>query len=204
MFPGFARYNFVQGEAEGTIAQTIWATDGQELKVLGVESPFAHLKVTYREAAEDEQRSEATGKQWRVETTLDTNAPVGPLADYVVVKTNHSKQPILRIPVSGFVRPILAVTPPAADFGQFTGTENREGTLLVVNFATDLIHLTEVTEAPEGMKVEIKALEEGRRYQILLTTTPEMPKGEIDGTIRIKTDSPKKPSLDVKITGTVI
>ena len=49
---------------------------------------------------------------------LANNAKVGPLADYVTVHTNHPKQKMVQIPVSGFVRPVMAVTPPTADFGK--------------------------------------------------------------------------------------
>ena len=50
--------------------------------------------------------------------TLSKEAPVGPVADHVLVRTNHPKQKRIEIPVSGFVRPMVAVTPPAVNFGK--------------------------------------------------------------------------------------
>jgi hypothetical protein len=116
--PGYARYITVQAEPqEGNIVQTIWAPDGAPFDVTGVDSPFPFLTVAFHEAKPEERLPEAKGKQWKVEMKLLSNAKVGPLADYVTVHTNHPKQKVVQIPVSGFVRPVIAVTPPNADFG---------------------------------------------------------------------------------------
>ena len=41
----------------------------------------------------------------------------------------------------------------------------------------------------------------GRSYRIALTLTPQLAKGEFRGTVRIHTDSPKAPLLEVPISG---
>jgi hypothetical protein len=48
---------------------------------------------------------EIQGKQWRVEIELSNQANVGPLTDFVVLHTNHPKQSVVKIPISGFVQP---------------------------------------------------------------------------------------------------
>ncbi|RPH53759.1 DUF1573 domain-containing protein, partial [bacterium] len=66
--PGYARYITVQGEQkEGTITQTLWATDGAPLDVVKVESPYPFLKTSFREAKPEERLADGgQGKQWKV------------------------------------------------------------------------------------------------------------------------------------------
>jgi hypothetical protein len=117
--PGFARFNFVQTQAPTTVKQWVWADDLADFRVTGVESPYKFVTSTFRPAKADEGRPENTSglPQWIVETTIQPDAEVGALRDFLVIQTNHPKQKELKVPISGFVRPILSVTPFEADFG---------------------------------------------------------------------------------------
>jgi hypothetical protein len=203
--PGFARYTIVRDEAkEGTIVQTLYAPDGSPMDVVKVDSPWPYLSVTFREAQEGERLPEIKAKQWRVETKLSSEAPVGPLAGYVTVHTNHAKQKVVEIPVSGFVRPVLAVTPPKADFGQVDLKEPRRKTLDVKNFATEPIKVIGVDPPGRGIEAKIEPLQEGREYTVRLTLSSDMAKGPFHSKLTIHTDSPKSPVLEVELTGTVL
>jgi uncharacterized protein DUF1573 len=204
--PGYARYNVVQGEAlEGDIAQVLWASDGTPFDVLSVDSPLpAALKVSFREATEKERLPDVKGKQWRVEILLSNNAPVGPIANYVSVHTNHPKQKLVQIPISGFVRPVIAVTPPVADFGEIELKEPLNKALFVRNFATESINLTKVDNDVKGIDTRIEPLDAGRKYQVRVTLKPELGKGPFSGKIRLYTDSPKTPVIEVEVKGVVL
>jgi hypothetical protein len=205
--PGYARYITVQGEPqEGNIAQTLWAPDGTSFDVTGVDSPWPFLKVTYREAKPEERIPDGKGKQWRVEMLLSNNdAKIGPLSDYVTVHTNHAKQKIVQIPVSGFVRPVIAVTPPVADFGKVEIKEPLRKALNIRNFATEPIKVTSVDPSlPKGIETKIEPLEDGREYQVRIILNPSLAKGPFNGKLTIHTDSPKVPTLEVELKGTVI
>jgi hypothetical protein len=202
--PGYARYMTVQGEGkQGNIAQTLWAPDGTPFDIVKVDSPLSGLKLSFREATEAERQGEAKGKQWRVEMLLANDAPVGPIADYVTVTTNHPKQKVVQIPVSGFVRPIIAVTPPIADFGQIEVKEPLRKALNLRNFATEAIKVTGVEENLPGVDAQLEPLEDGREYQVRLTLKPDV-KGPFAGKLMVKTDSPKTPVIEVEIKGTVL
>ena len=204
--PGYARYIVVQNEVQtGTIVQTLWAPDGTPFDVVGVESPFPFLKTSFREATPEERVPDVKGKQWRVEMTLaNDQAPVGALADHVRVTTTHPKQKLVAIPVSGFVRPVLAVTPPTADFGTVELREPLNRALNVRNFATEPIKITGVEGNLPGIKAMVEPLQEGREYTVRVTLSPGMAKGPFDGKLMIKTDSPKTPVIEVDLHGTVI
>jgi hypothetical protein len=203
--PGYARYITVQGEPlEGNIAQTLWAPDGTPWDITGVDSPFPFLTVTFREAKPEERLPDAKGKQWKVEMKLSNQAKVGPLSDYVTVHTNHPKQKIVQIPVSGFVRPVVAATPPNADFGKIELKEPLRKALNIRNFATEPIKVTSVDPTlPKGIETKLETLEEGREYQVRIVLNPELAKGPFLGKLVIHTDSPKVPVLEVEVKGIV-
>jgi hypothetical protein len=203
--PGYARYTIVRGESkEGTIVQTLFAPDGTPMDVVKVDSPWPYLKVGFREAQEGERLPDVKVKQWRVETTLSSEAPVGPLAGMVTIHTNHAKQKLVEIPVSGFVRPVLAVTPAKADFGSIEIKQPHRRSFSVKNFATEPIKIIGVDPPGQGFEAKIEPLEEGRNYVVRLTLEPGLPKGPFHNKLTIHTDSPKSPILEVEITGTVL
>lgn len=203
--PGYARYITVQGEEKtGTIAQTIWAPDGTSFEVTGIESPYPFLKTSFREAKPEERVPDVQGKQWRIEMALSNDAAVGALADHVRIVTTHPKQKLVTIPVSGFVRPVIAVTPPVADFGQVELKEPLRRTFNVRNFATEPIKITSVEGGMPGLKTELEPVTEGREYQLRLTLSPGMAKGPLSGKLVLHTDSPKRPIIEVDLQGNVI
>jgi len=204
--PGYARYITVQGEAqEGHIVQSLWAPDGSAWDVTSVDSPYPFLKVTFREAKPEERVPDAKGKQWQIEMNLANDAKVGPLSDYVTVHTSHPKQKLVQIPVSGFVRPVIAVTPPTADFGTIELKEPMRKALNIRNFATEPIKVTGVDpNLPKGIEAKLEPLQEGREYQVRVILNPEIGKGPFHGKVTIHTDSPKVPTIEVEFKGIVI
>ena len=204
--PGFARFNYVQSQEPITLQQTLWADNLADFQVVAVESPYDFIAASFREAKPEERRSEVTsgGRQWIVETTIQPDAEIGALRDFLLVTTNHPKQKVVRVPLTGFVRPILSVTPYVADFGSVTMTEKgRDLSIIVTNFGKEPVEITRVTTALAGVETSIKALEAGKRFEIRVVLPATMAKGSIDSSLKIETSSPAKPSIDVPLKGKI-
>jgi hypothetical protein len=202
--PGHARYLVVRHEAPSLVAQTVWANDLADFRLLAAESPYPFLRVDFREAAEAERLPEGKGRQWHVELTLMPDAEAGPLGDFVVLETNHPQAPTVRVPVGGMVRPVLAVVPPVADFGKVNLASPKRARLEIRNFASEAISLTGVDSGLPSIEARIESIEEGRRYQLLVTLQPSLPKGDFSSILRVHTSSPKLPTLEVALKGTVL
>jgi hypothetical protein len=203
--PGYARFSVVKGEPNlGEIAQTLWANDGAPFKVLKVDTTIPGVVTSFREATEAERRPEGKGAQWRIAIKLTEQVQVGPLADYVNVYTDHPKQKMVEIPVSGFVRPILAATPPVADFGKVEVKEPLTRSLNLRNFATEPINVTKVEGDIKGIEAKLEPVQAGREYQVRVTLKPELAKGPFAGKLLVHTDSPKIPVLQVDLKGPVL
>jgi hypothetical protein len=201
--PGYARYMYVQKEVPGVIHQTIWSVDGSAFRVLEVKSPYPYVKTAFWEAKPEERLPDHPGKQWRISTTLDPDAPVGPLAKMVEITTDNPKQRTLELPVSGFVRPVIAVTPPSGDLGSHKRGTPYNGSLALRNFATESIAVTGVSTDIKGLLVKLEPVVEGRSYKVAVTFAEDIPVGKFDGKVTITTASPKMPVIEVPLTGTI-
>lgn len=202
--PGYARFTtFVREDQDQTQSQLLWAPDFEGLEITGVESPTDFVAVSYREARDGERAPDAAGKQWRIDVTLSKSAPVGPVADHVVVRTNHPKQSVVEIPVSGFVRPVVAVTPPAIDFGQVDPAESQEWGILVRNFGSTPLRIEDVESSVRGLDVKVESLRDGEQYRLVFTPTASMAKGPFEGTAEVRTNLPQQPSVSVDLRGEI-
>ena len=202
--PGYARFITVQGEPEGKIVQTLWTPDNTPLEIVKVESPYPFMNVRFWEAKPEERLEEnADQQQWKVELHLTNEAPVGALTEPIKIHTNHPKQKLVQLPVSGFVRPVMAVTPPVIDIGQVNGNAPVRFSVNVRNFATEPIKLTSVAGDIQGLTAKIEPLQDGREYQVQITFEPGT-KGPVNGKLTFTTDSQKVPRIEVQMKGSVI
>ena len=132
-------------------------------------------------------------------------APVGSLARHMTIHTNHPKQSTVKLPLSGFIRPMFFVTPETADFGPIDTSQGRNLGLDVRNFSENVYELTEVANLPEGMTAEVKKIgNDDHRFQVILKPSAEMAKGAFETVIQIHTSSEQKPILEVPIKGEVL
>jgi hypothetical protein len=175
------------------------------MRITKVESPYDFVEATFREARAEESIKEAQGQpQWRVETRIKPNAPIGPLTGTLTIHVDHPTQKLVKLPVHGFVRPMFAVTPAVADFGDLTmKPEGLISSLQVKNFAEELVKVTGAETSVAGITAAIEEVDPGRIYWVKLSFPPDMPKGKFSGVVRIKTESPKKPLIEVPLKGTI-
>jgi len=204
--PGFARFIQPQLSEPGVVEQILFTEDFPELKVLDVKSPYPFLKVDYRKATDEEKEEKGVGNQWVLTLTLDYDeAPVGALAEYVHVVTNHPQQKDVPIPVSGFVRPMVVLTPERANLGSVSiSDEPTTATMLLKNYARQDLDVSVAENTVPGLKVSVEPVREGREYKIVLTLGQDLPMGDFDGIIRLNLNHPKKKSLEIPVHGTRI
>jgi len=210
--PGYARYQVVHGEEEpGIVRQWIYAIDGKDFQVTGVDSPLSYLDTRFHRATEDERHPEISERlpdspQWLVEMHLDYNrAPTGAIAQEVVVRTDHELQDEIVIPVSGFVRPPMWATPHEVDLGEIRAGEPVRLSVVVQNFLTEPMEITGVQLDGESVESSVEPILEGRKYTVWVTVTPsEDSAGRLDGTLQIRTSHPKNPVVEVPVRATVL
>lgn len=203
--PGYARWIYVQREGEGMIAQLISAKDGQPFKVLGVDTPVPYLRATFRPATDAERNPAVPGSQWRVELRLDPEAAVGPIEGQAVVKTNHPKQSVVAIPLSGFVRPRYFLEPTKGDLGALTLATPQTFAFSLRNFATAPVEITGVETTIPGVTATSAAVLAGHRFSISVRLDPAvMAAGPFQGKLVVRLSDPLQPSLELPLSGQLL
>ena len=199
--PGYARWIAVQHEKRGTISQLLAANDRQDFEVLRTSTPPPGITSAIAVAAKEP----GSPRTWTVDLTLGDDAPVGAIVGTLLIHVNHPKQKIVPIPLSGFMRPVVAVTPDKVSAGEIKLTEKRNQVFIVKAFSTEPVHVTRVEHDLQGFPpavLETRMI--GREYKVRIAFDPAtMPKGALRGKLKIYTDSPKTPLLVVPIDGTV-
>lgn len=203
MTPPAARFTFVQFGEEGGTKHALAATDGANFAVTGVESSLNYITAKWRELKANERAKELEGRQFQVELTISPKAPVGPIGGYVTVRTNHPKQPRAFLPVSGFVRPLFAVTPFRISLSAVrTADLGKPIALLVVkNFGAAALELTGAKSDIAGLEAHIAVVEAGHHWRVAVTLPATLPAGAFKGTLRLATTSKEVPELVVPIEG---
>ena len=202
--PGYARFLEVVGQGGEPIRQTIFADNYGELVVTDAESPLPFIDVEFHEATEDERLSGRSGRQWVVEMRLANNAPEGAFADFVTLRVRHPQLKRLKIPVSGFIQPVVAVLPRVADFGRKDLSVPQSAVLEVKNLGKAKVTLGEVETTIAGVVPELEVIEEGRIFRLRLTLDPSMPKGDFRGTLTIPTSSRLQPVVEIDVRGSIL
>ena len=203
--PGYARFtSMVQGEGDERVGQVLWSDDFADLEVLEASSPRGWIDVSFREATADEREPDAEGNQWYLEITARDDAPAGPVADHVVVTTNHPRQQEVQIPVSGFIRPLVAVTPPKVDFGSVEPSQENAWGVLLRNFGSTPLEIQTVDSDVPGLEVKVEPIKDGEEYKLILEPTPAMAKGRFDGRVELTTNLPRQKTLRVELSGEVM
>ncbi|HUP25284.1 MAG TPA: DUF1573 domain-containing protein [Thermoanaerobaculia bacterium] len=190
-------------EGSGMVSAKVAGSSPSDFRITGIEVPGPHLTVTHREAR-PEERLPGPGTQYVLEAKLDPAAPVGPLTGWVRVATDHEHQKKLSIPLSGFVRPVLHVTPTLADLGTVTLTdEPLVWSHHVRNFATEVIEISRTETDIAGLSIAVREGSHDHEFYLELSLEPTVPKGALRGKITLHTTSPKVPTVEVPVKLTI-
>lgn len=225
--PDRARWISVQQEMDGTISSVLLSQDGKPFRILGHSTPPPGIDVviTPAPAPTDGAATEAssgpaaaaaaeTGRPadpnapslaWKVAMTLRKNAPIGAITGSLILDVDHPLQKKVPIPLSGFMRPVIAVTPHELTLGELPAASTRVLEFFVRNFATEPIHVRKVEHALAGFgEATIEPIELGRRYKVKVPMDlSKAAPGPLRGSLRIYTDSRKVPFYSVPVDGVV-
>jgi hypothetical protein len=172
-----------------------------------VESTVPSLRVSFREAEPGERMAGFTGPQYRVIGTLAPDAAIGALTGFVRVYTTHQKQKLFSIPISGFVRPVIAVTPPRVDFGTFQMPEDDEKgygmSLRVQHFLTegDALEITKIETDIPHLETKLNDGKTDHDWYLDIWFPRDTPPGKYDGVVKLYTNSAIAPVVELPVKG---
>ena len=90
--------------------------------------------------------------------------------------------------------------PPSAAFGRITSAKANDGLvkrLTIINNLESELKLTDLESSNSNFKVEIRPIQEGKKYELLVSLVPPMKQGNNTGKIKLKTGIADKPLLEI-------
>ena len=218
----YVRFSSLQGESS-VQSVTLVTEEKTPFKVDKIDIPADKpwLKAKVMPAADkDKIAGHGDNTQYKVEITVEKDAPVGLLNEKLVAHTNIEKAATVDITVSGLVRPIVSVTPQQLNFGNVTAdgepttrnvivSHNKEEMKTFKITKVELMTVPPATDAKakpapvKGITTEISAIQEGQRYQVVLKTDKAIEKGALDAMLTIHTNDKANPKFEVPVKGTV-
>lgn len=201
--PPSARFTYVQHEREGGTTHLVGAAGHPDFRITRVESPYPFLDATFEAATDAARPDGAEGPLWRVSLTIRKTAAVGPLGANVVLHTNHPKQPRAWLPVSGFVRPLLGVTPPEVSLPTWSagsGAAPPTQTLLVTNFGEEPLDITVREPNIGGVITDVVPVQAGRRWRVVVRANGNAAAAQAKGALAIATSRSDVPDTIVAFT----
>jgi hypothetical protein len=90
-----------------------------------------------------------------------------------------------------------------ADFGSFSPAEPRRGSVLLTNHGEAPVRVLAVESDVPGVSAQVAEREKGKKFDLNLTVAAGIARGPIAGTLRVRTDSPRHPLLEIPLKGRV-
>ncbi len=196
------RFNAIQGD-EAVDKVTLASAMGEDFSITGIDSNVPYVSATSRKLAKDEQVPGKGTPQYEVTLSLAPDAPVGPLNATVTVHTDDPKAKDVAIRAFGVVRALVHVTPPEIQFGTVDAAQKPGRSVMVVNNQPTPIKVTNVSVSDDAFSAEVTPLQEGQRYQVMVTVKPDASAGTHSGTLTITTTDPRFSELTVPVAANV-
>jgi hypothetical protein len=197
--PGVIDFGAIpQGKGGQQRAEVAYAGRGT-WQILRVESPNPNLSAKVVQS-----KREAVGTAWSVEynlaVTLKDAAPSGYLREDLVLVTNDINPQAARVavPVEGMIQPAVAVNPSPLLMPGVVPGGNVTRTLIVNG--KEAFHILRVDCGDKRFQCLAPADKNiVHRIPVTFTAAPDQKAGHVSTTVRIATDAPGKPTLEVVV-----
>lgn len=140
------------------------------------------------------------GESGKIPIKLGTKRGAGPLTKSVRVDTNIPGGSAITLKIKGEVWQAVQVTPRSAAFGRVTVEQAKKGLvrkLTIVNNVEGELKLADLKSTNPAFKVDIEPIEEGKKYELTITTVPPLHPGNNTAQIMLSTGLKEMPALKI-------
>ena len=181
-----------------TPSRTITFKAAREDSLVIEDVPLSEEMFTYRLDPIDEPDS--TG--FNLVVTLKPDAPIGHITARPGITNNLTKLP-WTVYFKGVIHGFFKIKPATVSLGRFKSGVIKTATIQLEAAAEGQHRLLNATASIDQIGVQWKTIEEGRIYEVTLTTGPDLPDGPMREELRIETDDPAQPEILIPVRGSV-
>ena len=201
---GFLRVQALAGEKASAEATVV--SDDPTFSPAIVETPGPWASAVLAPVPQNELVPGRGPRQFRLRLTVAETAPEGLVGGAVKLSTGIAAAPRIDVPLSGFIRPTVAVSVGRVSFQNFVpdGEPVRRNVLLTnQNPKNERFAVTGAATSVDGIRAEVVPVDR-QKIQVVMTVDPKIKKGSFEGTLTVKTNDPVRPEIRVPIAGTVL
>jgi hypothetical protein len=139
------------------------------------------------------------GAEGKIRIEWDTSGILGEVTARAMVSLDDTLMDAHTLTIHGVVRPSIEIRPfPAAFFSVYTD-ESAERRLAVLNHDERALAITKVEPRGTHFTAELETSKPGRAYELIVTAPAGMEPGRYRETLRLQTDRPDHPLLEVDV-----
>jgi hypothetical protein len=182
----------------------VWHGAQPQLKLVISNTGTAPLRLTEVRStcgctvAQPDHMVIAPGDTTNVPVRFDTNGKQGNTGSKVIIKSNDPDQPEIRFEIDGFVKRAIIREPIGGlVIRSLDPSAGQTGAVTLRNQMSEPMELKILSNTIPGLQVEIKEVSKGLEYEIVGTTTKEMPYGTTRGQVLLSTGLSREPQLSL-------
>ena len=201
---GYLRFSVVKGD---TAAQdVVLVSEEKTFKPTVAETAQPYVKAELIPAGEKDKIAGRPGDQYKLHVSVTSDAPEGLLNAPIRVATGVTQQPTLEIPVSGYIRARVSVTPALVNFGNFTAGKDAITRNIIVtnNKPGQPVKVTKAEVTVPGFLTDVVPTQEGVSYTVVVKASDKVKKGAIDGMVKLYTTDKEKAVIELPLKGEVL
>ncbi len=152
------------------------------------------------------------GRRFRVRVTVKESAPAGKMSETIRLLTSNERQPVIQIPVNTQVRERVYTFPDSIVLGLIdTATLKRQPQAAAFLSQSVVVYQKDGTDFQIEAETDVPFLRlttrQGHlkdRFEVQVDVSPDrLRAGQVKGSIRIRTNDPTFPRLEIPVTGQV-
>jgi hypothetical protein len=138
------------------------------------------------------------GETGKIPLTLKTRGYKGKTTKTIRVYTNDKRRSMVNLKFTGNCWQAIQMTPRTASFGRVTDPDIEETrTVKITNNLPEPLQILGVACDSNAFDTEIRDVDPGKEYELVVTTTPPLKMGSNKAMVRITTSNPINPVVNV-------
>ena len=195
--PRFINFGEVEKGKTATRTLKLTAIGMADLRLEQIEAPEPYFSTNVW-ASEDNSR-----RGFKIETVLKSDAPAGSFSETMTLHTNSSRRPTIDVPVYGNVVGRIRVKPQTVLLGVMEKGSHATDKLEVLSVDRKRFNILEIVSKPSFVSAAVTRAQSSSEFEITYKVEDTAPSGKVVGEIKIRTDDPSQPFVEVPVRGLI-
>ena len=180
----------------GAVASGVALLAGAGTRVEGMETDGPYFSVVPTDLG--------AGREGRsFDLRIAADAPLGPFAQEVRVRSSSERHPLLRVAVSGRVEEEITASPARLDFGEVARGVAPTRLALIENHGDTPVEISGREWDERLGAAQVETLSKGYRYRVRVTLSDRLQAGAVGAALLLRTDSSSQPVVEIPVAARV-